>query len=189
MRSAPAGPGRRPPPTASLGHLALIAGAQRNFESRPALRRALRTHLAAVAFDDRLDDPQAEAQSARFRLLLRTAIEAIEHRAALDLRHAGAFIFDPYDNAPFAMRCANAHDAVLRGELAGVRQQVDEHLGKSRTIAIDEQQNLGNLLLQTLLPLLHQRADQRIIILDGFFDGNALTAVLEAPGLDVHVLE
>src|SRR5690606_1142457 len=134
MRSAPAGPGRRPPPTASLGHLALIAGAQRNFESRPALRRAPRTHLAAVAFDDRLDDPQAEAQSARFRLLLRTAIEAIEHRAALDLRHAGAFIFDPYDNAPFAMRCARSEERRVGKECRsrGAAARHEGHGGSAR---------------------------------------------------------
>src|SRR5262245_47778875 len=74
-------------------------GRERYAEARAAGVRARRADLTAVAVDDRLRDPQPEPESARLRLDVGAAPEALEDRLVAAVRHAGAFVFHPRGDA------------------------------------------------------------------------------------------
>src|SRR5262245_25230696 len=130
--------------------VSLASHRQLHFEARLARWRASRGDRPAVAFDDRFHDPQAETQATGLRLFAGAARETLEDRAGFDLRHARAFVLHPGRYLVALLRGPDAHDAVLRREFAGVRQQVDEDLRQARAVTVDARQIRGKLQLQAL---------------------------------------
>ena len=84
---------------------------------------------------------------------------------------------------------ADAHHAVLGGELVGVGQQVDEHLGEPRAVAREQRQLLGNRDRERLAALREERGDHGGGIRDHVGDRHGLAADRELAGFDAHALE
>src|SRR5688572_33240273 len=113
----PGGPGRRRPRGASCGRR---GDREADGEARAACGGAAGAHLAAVALDDRLDDPEAKAEAGRIGLAVRGAVEALEDRGALELRRARAHVLHPQLHLAALLRRADSDLAVLGGVLVRV---------------------------------------------------------------------
>jgi hypothetical protein len=125
--------------------------------------------LAAMPLDDRLHDPQPQPQAAGLGLGLRAAVK----RSKMDpnstsgnpgtfVLHPGVATRSPRASAPIRNR------AVLRCVLAGIRQQVHEHLRQARPRRHRGGRSSGRST-STYLPALHeQRTRSAPGILDDF---------------------
>ena len=153
-------------------------------------RRPRRADFTAVALDDGLHDPEAEAEAFRVRLLVRGAVEALEDRGALELRRAGPGIRDPQlDLLPRDRGGADRDLAVLGAELARIGEEVRDDLREPRRIARDRGQVFRQRHAQHLAPLREQPADEILGVLHDLGERDRLAPDAELAGLDADALQ
>ena len=166
---------------------------QAHRECGPLARHALDDDLAPHPLrdtpTDREPEPGAAVASCRRRVGLCEGLEEPRHllRRHPDprVRHA--------EHESVARRAALAagrecDDAAL-GELAGVREQVEEHLPHAREVRVHRADLLVDLDDQSIVILLDERANGRRRGLDDLADRERLRGELHLPGLDLREIE
>src|SRR5262245_7970653 len=151
--------------------------------------RARRAHLSAVPLDDRLHDPEPQAEAARVRLLVGRAVEALEDRRTLEFGRAGAGILDPELDPVLAPFGADGDFAVLGAELARVREQVRDDLREPLHVARDDRDVVRDLDPDSLAALVEEPRDEVLGILDDLGERDRLAADAELARLDADALE
>ena len=126
---------------------------------RPLGRARGSADRAAVALDDRLHDPQPEPQPPRLRLLVAgPRRKRSKSGAASPSRQARTLVLHPERERGRRRTAPPTRIGVpSRRELVGVGEQVDEHLGQPRRVAVDERQRLGQRDLERLAALGEER--------------------------------
>ena len=124
---------------------------QRHDELRPLpLAFALRSDSAAVKLDQALHQRQPEAETAARTVKTRVRLhERLEHPVHEVGRDADAIVADADDGLVSPSLERHQHMTARVGELAGVPEQVSEHLRQSLSIAIHPDRLAGPLEVQS----------------------------------------
>ena len=128
--------------SALLGGERRSSAGKRDDERRAATEFAFHFDRAAVFFDDRARNGQAQARAARRAFAVATfvaAIEPFEHVRQVVRRNADARVTDPQHDAPLAARRfdVDPHAAAGRRELDRVVEQIVDHLPQPAGVADD----------------------------------------------------
>ncbi len=117
-------------------HAGASCGSSTVARVRPCSVRSRRTVPPCRSTIER-DDVEAETDAALVAVgLAARAAELIEQPRILDARRSDALVLDPEREPTRAVAArADANRAVRRGELVGVREQVDEHLRQALLVA------------------------------------------------------